>query len=124
MLLAGLVLGASTEEVMENHISAYLPQLVDQPLTDLFVAGALGPPPTQPTVRRAEAPQKRGLLKRKETDNPANQRAGPVQTLQLRHLTDHDDLTLSIQAVRKANGNGMFLILHPIAPRAAPHDFW
>lgn len=124
MLLAGLVLGASTEELMENHISAYLPQLVDQPLTDLFVAGAIGPPPTQPTVRHAEAPQKRGLLKRKETDNALSQRSGPVQTMQLRHLNDSCDLDISIQAVRKANGNGLYLILHPLAPRMAPADFW
>lgn len=121
--LAGLVFGASTEELLDNHIGAYLPQLLDQPLTDLFVPGAIGPAPALSGMRRAEAPQKRGLLK-KESDNPANQRAGPLQTMRLRHLIDQDGLEVSVQAVRKTAGNGLFLLLHPVAPCAGSPQFW
>lgn len=121
---AGLVLGASTEELLDGHISDYLPQLQHQPLNDLFVAGAIGLPPVQGRARHAEAPQRRGLLKKESGDLASSQRAGPLQTMRLQHLNDRDDLLVSIQAVRKTAGNGMFLILHPLAPRAGHPDFW
>lgn len=66
--IAGLVLGGSLDEMLDNHLATFLPPMASHALHDLFVAGAIGPPPGAGVgTRRAEmGAVKRSNLKRKE----------------------------------------------------------
>jgi hypothetical protein len=61
---AGLLLGVGSELMVEYHISAFLPQLGDRPVSDLFTADTFGPPPAQAGTRRLADPNKRSNMKR------------------------------------------------------------
>jgi hypothetical protein len=64
MLHAGLLLGVGSELMVEYHISAFLPQLGDRPVSDLFTADTFGPAPAQAGTRRLADPSKRSNMKR------------------------------------------------------------
>lgn len=49
---------------------------------------------------------------------------GPMQALHVQHMSDRGELDVCVHAVRKPSGSELFLILHAIAPRATPTDFW
>jgi hypothetical protein len=50
--------------MVEYHISAFLPQLGERPVNDLFTAGTFGPAPAQAGTRRLVDPSKRSNMKR------------------------------------------------------------
>jgi hypothetical protein len=50
--------------MLEYHISAFLPQLGERPVNDLFTAGTFGPAPTQAGTRRLVDANKRSNMKR------------------------------------------------------------
>jgi hypothetical protein len=60
---AGLLLGVGSEVMVEYHISAFLPQLGQRPVNDLFTTGTFGPAPAQAGTRRLVDPSKRSNIK-------------------------------------------------------------
>ncbi|KAL6764391.1 hypothetical protein V8C86DRAFT_3084217 [Haematococcus lacustris] len=133
----GLLFGVHATQLVGRHISHFLPDLAS--MGDLSCL--LEPVPPPGTVQLMHSPQglvpaasaaaqtgRKGVLKSVVSLTAADlqqgkkPRVGPLLLLAARQHSEGTSMEVSVQAVRKSSGNGMWLVMHPYQPKAGRPD--
>ncbi|GFH16804.1 uncharacterized protein HaLaN_13301, partial [Haematococcus lacustris] len=133
----GLLFGVHATQLVGRHISHFLPDLAS--MGDLSCL--LEPVPPPGTVQLMHSPQglvpaasaaaqtgRKGVLKSvvsltaAELQQGKKPRVGPLLLLAAKQHSEGTDMEVSVQAVRKSSGNGMWLVMHPYQPKAGRPD--
>ncbi|GFH12536.1 PAS domain-containing protein [Haematococcus lacustris] len=133
----GLLFGVHATQLVGRHISHFLPDLAS--MGDLSCL--LEPVPPPGTVQLMHSPQglvpaasaaaqtgRKGVLKSvvsltaAELQQGKKPRVGPLLLLAANQHSEGTSMEVSVQAVRKSSGNGMWLVMHPYQPKAGRPD--